>query len=36
MKPYERAEMEIIFFENIDVITGSSDYETPEIPIQNP
>ncbi len=36
MKPYERAEMEIIVFGNINVITESSDIETPEIPIPNP
>ncbi len=39
MKPYERAEMEIIILENVDVITESKqDIETPEIPIpiQNP
>lgn len=32
MEPYERAEMEIIILENVDVITGSCDTETPDIP----
>lgn len=33
MEPYERAEMvEIIILENVDVITGSCDSETPDIP----
>jgi hypothetical protein len=32
MEPYERAEMEIIILENVDVITGSCDIETPDIP----
>ncbi len=32
MEPYERAEMEIIILENVDVITGSCDAETPDIP----
>ena len=36
MEQYERAEMEIIFLENADVITDSSDIETPDIPIPNP
>jgi hypothetical protein len=32
MEPYERAEIEIIILENVDVITGSCDTETPDIP----
>lgn len=32
MEPYERAEMGIIILENVDVITGSCDTETPDIP----
>ena len=32
MEPYERAEMEIIILENVDVITSSCDTETPDIP----
>jgi hypothetical protein len=32
MEPYERAGMEIIILENVDVITGSCDTETPDIP----
>jgi len=33
METYERAEIEIIILENIDVITDSSDIETPDLPI---
>ncbi len=32
MEPYERAETEMIFPENVDVITGGYDTETPDIP----
>jgi len=32
MEPYEHAGMEIIILENVDVITGSCDTETPDIP----
>ena len=31
-EPYERAETEMIFSENVDVITGGYDTETPDIP----
>ncbi len=31
-EPYDRAETKIVILENVDVITGSCDAETPDIP----
>ncbi len=33
MEPYERAQIEIIMLDPADVITNSSDIETPEVPV---
>ncbi len=32
---YTQAEMEIIRFDNVDIITSSGDYELPDDPTQN-
>lgn len=35
METYEKLNMEVIAFENADVVTASGDTDTPEIPGQN-